>query len=52
MKRLPEDTFTKLCKFIGYGNLEAPVWFIGPEERLLEETEEANCATPWDSSQV
>lgn len=40
MKRLPEDTFTKLCKFIGYGNLEAPVWFIGPEERLLEETEE------------
>src|ERR1039458_4106898 len=40
MKRLPEDTFTKLCKFIGYGNLKAPVWFIGPEERLLEETEE------------
>jgi hypothetical protein len=40
MKRPPEDTFTKLCKFIGYGNLEAPVWFIGPEERLLEETEE------------
>jgi len=39
MKRLPEDTFTRLCDFMGYGNLEAPVWFIGPEERLLEDTE-------------
>ncbi len=40
MKRLPEDIFDRLFNFIGYGNLDAPVWFIGPEERLLQEKED------------
>jgi hypothetical protein len=29
---LTDDEFNHLCRFIGYGNLAAPTWFLGMEE--------------------
>ncbi len=35
MIRFTRDETKKLLQFIGYGNLRAPVWFLGMEERGL-----------------
>lgn len=41
IKRLPADALKRLSRFVGYGTLDAKVWFVGPEERLDEADEEA-----------